>query len=67
MPLNRNNTISTHDDDVQTNKKVLFGHLESLEVVYEDVGEPELVDKLQVHWDHGLLSRMDVMTLYNMT
>ena len=48
-------------------KQILKGHLESLEVVYEDVWEPELVDKLQVHWDHGLLSRMDVMTLYIMT
>ena len=62
MSLNRNNTISTHDDDVQTNKKVLFGHLESLEVVYEDVREPELVDKFQVYRDHGLLSKIDDMT-----
>ena len=46
-------------------QKVFFGHLESLEVVDEDVGEPQLVDKLQVHWDHGLLSRMDVVTLYD--
>ena len=27
--------------------------LESLEVVDEDIGEPEVIDQLNIHWDHG--------------
>ena len=31
-----------------------LNHLECLEVVDKDIGEPEMVDQLQVHGDHGV-------------
>ena len=31
-----------------------FNHLECLEVVDKDIGEPEMVDQLQVDGDHGV-------------
>ena len=33
-------------------------YLESLEIVDEDVGEPELVDELEVDGDHGALAEV---------
>ena len=36
------------DDDIN-----LMVDLESLEIVDEDVGEPEMIDQLDIYWDHG--------------
>lgn len=33
-------------------------HLEAFQVVYENVGEPQVVDQLQVHRNQGLRGRL---------
>ena len=37
-----------------------FDDFESLEIVNEDVGKPEIVDEVQVHWDKGVSALVEL-------